>query len=217
MSRREWEDFVYGACHVDGTGDPVAQWRQVHAEQQRLVDWLKGHERVEVRGPNADLRLSIKDRAFINADGQKNLPDGEIFTSPIEDSAEGWVRFTYPVVVAGREIEGVELHFEAGKAVRATATKGEDYLLSSLDTDEGARYLGEFAIGTNFGIQQFTKQILFDEKIGGSIHMALGRGFAEVGGRNVSALHWDMICDMRDGGEVWVDGELFYQNGAFKV
>jgi aminopeptidase len=145
------------------------------------------------------------------------MPDGEIFTSPVEDSVNGWVRFTYPVVVSGREIEGIELRFEAGQVVQATAAKGQDYLLSALDTDAGARRLGEFAIGTNFGIQEFTKQILFDEKIGGSIHLALGRGFPEAGGRNESGLHWDMICDMRAGGEIWVDGELFYQNGQFKI
>jgi aminopeptidase len=167
--------------------------------------------------PNAELTLSVKDRTFINADGSRNMPDGEIFTSPVEDSVNGWVRFTYPVVVAGREIEGIELRFEAGQVVQATAAKGQDYLLSALDTDAGARRLGEFAIGTNFGIQEFTKQILFDEKIGGSIHLALGRGFPEAGGRNESGLHWDMICDMRAGGEIWVDGELFYQNGQFKI
>jgi aminopeptidase len=217
MSLREYEDFVYGACHVDGEDDPVAYWQGVRAEQQRLIEWLKPRDKVVMRGPNADLTLSVKGRTFLNADGARNMPDGEIYTSPVEDSVNGWVRFTYPAVNAGREVEGVEIKFENGQAVAATAKKNQDYLLATLDMDAGARYLGEFAFGTNFGIQRFTRSILFDEKIGGSIHMAFGAGYPDTGSRNHSALHWDMICDMRDGGEVWVDGELFYQNGRFKV
>jgi aminopeptidase len=218
MSLRDYEDFVYGACHVDDPAkDPIAHWRQVHDEQERLVNWLKPHDQVVVRGPNADLSLSIKGRTFINADGVHNMPDGEIFTGPVEESVNGWVNFTYPVVGYGREVDGVRLEFEQGKVVAASAKKNEDFLLSTLDTDPGARYLGEFAIGTNFGISRFTRSILFDEKIGGSIHMALGAGYPETGSRNKSGLHWDMICDMRDGGEIWVDGELFYHNGEFKV
>lgn len=217
MSLRDYEDFVYGACHVDQAAvDPVAYWQGVSAEQQRLVDWMKPHDRVEVRGPNVDLTLSVKGRTFINADGQRNMPDGEIFTGPIEDSANGHVRFTYPVVAYGREIEGIELKFEQGRVVQASATKNEAFLLSSLDSDAGARYVGEFAIGTNFGIKRFTKSILFDEKLGGSFHMALGAGYPDTGSQNHSGLHWDMICDMREG-EIRVDGELFYQAGAFKV
>ncbi len=217
MSLREYEDFVYSACHVQGEDDPVAYWLGVSAEQQRLIDWLKPRDRVVVRGPNADLALSIKGRTFLNADGARNMPDGEVFTGPVEDSVNGWVRFTYPAVNAGREVDGVEIKFENGKAVTATAKKNQAYLLATLDMDAGARYLGEFAFGTNFGIQRFTRSILFDEKIGGSIHMAFGAGYPDTGSQNQSALHWDMICDMRDGGEVWVDGELFYQNGQFKV
>jgi aminopeptidase len=217
MSLRDYEDFVYGASHVDdATADPVAYWQEFSAQQQRLVDWMRGHNQVVVRGPNVDLTLSVKGRPFINADGQRNMPDGEIFTSPVEDSANGWVRFTYPVVAYGREIDGIELHLEQGRVVRASAKKNEDFLLTALDTDAGARYLGEFAIGTNFGIQRFTKSILFDEKLGGSFHMALGAGFPDTGGTNHSSLHWDMICDMRQG-EILVDGELFYQGGKFKV
>ena len=217
MSLREYEDFVYGACHVNGEDDPIAYWQGVRAEQDRLVQWLKPRDRVEVRGPNAELTLSIKGRTFINADGRNNMPDGEIFTGPVEDSVNGWVRFTYPAVAFGREVDGVEIKFENGKAVQATAKKNEAFMLSTLNTDSGARYLGEFAFGTNFGIQRFTKSILFDEKIGGSIHMAFGAGYIKTGSKNTSGLHWDMISDMRDGGEVWVDGELFYQNGEFKV
>lgn len=216
MSLSEYEDFVYGAAmvHLD---DPVAYWRQKSAEQQRLVDWLKGRDRVEVRGENVDLTLSIRDRLFINADGKKNFPDGEIFTGPVEDSVNGWVRFTYPAIYNSREVEGVELWFENGRVVKATAHKGEDFLNSVLDTDAGARYVGEFAIGTNEGIQKFTRNILFDEKIGGTIHMALGASYPDTGGKNESAIHWDMICDMRSGGEIRVDGDLFYKDGKFTV
>ena len=144
------------------------------------------------------------------------MPDGEIFTGPVEDSDNGWVRLTYPVVDFGREIDGVELKFEQGRVVQASASKNEEFLLSALDTDAGSRFVGEFAIGTNFGIKRFTKSILFDEKLGGSFHMALGAGYPDTGSQNQSSLHWDMICDMREG-EIRVDGELFYQGGEFKV
>ena len=216
MSLSDFADFVYGACYVD-KDDPVAEWNRIHDEQQKLVNWLAGKKRITVKGPNADLTLSIEGRGFINSDGHKNMPSGEIFTSPVEDSANGWVRFTYPAVTGGREVEGIELRFENGKVVEASAQKNEGFLLSMLDADTGARYLGEFAIGTNHGIQQFTRSILFDEKIGGTMHMAVGRGFPEIGGKNESAIHWDMICDMRDGGKIWVDDELFYDSGEFKV
>ena len=217
MSLREYEDFVYGASHVDDPAvDPGAYWRGISADQQRLADWMRPHDQVVIRGPNVDLTLSVKGRRFINADGQRNMPDGEIFTGPVEDSVNGWVRFTYPVVAFGREIEGIELKLEHGRVVQASATKNEEFLLSALDTDAGARYVGEFAIGTNFGIKRFTKSILFDEKLGGSFHMALGAGYPDTGSHNTSSLHWDMICDMRQG-EILVDGELFYQAGAFKV
>jgi aminopeptidase len=181
------------------------------------VDWLKGKDEVRVQGPNVDLNLSIAGRTFINSDGKRNMPSGEIFTGPVEDSANGWVHYTYPVIVAGREISGIKLTFKNGKVVQATAEKNEDFLLSALDSDEGARYLGEFAVGTNYGIDRFTKNILYDEKIGGTFHMALGAGYPETGSKNKSAIHWDMICDMRDGGQILVDDELFYENGHFKV
>jgi aminopeptidase len=217
MSLREYEDFVYGACHVDGTDDPVAYWQGVRTEQDRLVKWLAGKDEIIVRGPNADLRLSVRGRTFINCCGDKNMPDGEVFTGPVESSVQGWVRFTYPCVAYGREVDGVEIHFEDGRVARATATKNEDFLRTTLATDPGAGYLGEFAIATNFGIQRFTKNILFDEKIGGTIHMAFGNGYPETGSQNRSSLHWDMICDMRDGSEILVDGEVIYRNGQFLI
>jgi aminopeptidase len=216
MSLRDFADFVYGACFCD-QDDPVAKWQQVHAEQARIIDWLRGHDQVRVVGPNADLTLSIKDRVFANSDGHHNMPSGEVFTGPVEDSANGWVRFTFPAITEGREVDGIALVFEDGRVVKASAKKNEAFLHQMLDTDEGARYLGEFAIGTNFGIQQFTKNILFDEKIGGTFHMAVGAGYPETGSLNRSAIHWDMICDMREGGEIWVDGELFYEKGAFVI
>lgn len=216
MSLSEYEDFVYGACMVH-LKDPAAHWRKVSQEQERLVNWLAGKDKVHVKGENIDLALSVKGRKFINADGKKNFPDGEIFTGPVEDSVNGWARFTYPAIYNGREVDGVELTFKNGKVVKATATKGEDFLNAILNTDAGARYLGEFAIGTNVGVKQFTRNILFDEKMGGTMHMAVGAGYPDTGAKNESAVHWDMICDMRSGAEIHVDGELFYRNGKFKV
>ena len=216
MSLREFEDFVYAACFVD-KDDPVTEWRKVSAMQQKLVDWLVGKKDVKVEGPNVAMTLSIEGRTFINSDAQKNMPSGEIFTGPVEESVNGWVRFTYPAIYSGREVEGIELRFEDGKVVDASAKKNEAFLLSVLDTDPGARYLGEWAVGTNNGIDRFTKSILFDEKIGGTIHMAVGNGYPETGSKNKSSVHWDMICDMRDGGKIWVDDTLFYDSGRFTI
>ncbi len=216
MSLEEFENFVYKACRLD-SDDPVADWQAVQARHAILCDYLAGKDKVRVTGPNADLTLSIKDRTFINGDGRHNMPCGEIFTGPVEQSVNGWIRYTYPAIVQGREVEGIELTFEEGKVVKATAKKNEAFLHQVLDTDPGARYLGEFAIGTNNHIQQFTKSILFDEKIGGTIHLAVGRSYPESGGKNMSAVHWDMICDMRDGGQIFVDDELFYESGEFTV
>ena len=145
------------------------------------------------------------------------MPSGEIFTSPVEDSAEGWIRFSYPAIQGGREVTGVELTFEAGQVVKAGAEKNDAFLQEMLAVDEGAKRLGEFAIGTNVGIDRFIGNILFDEKLGGTIHLALGNGFPEIGGVNTSVIHWDMLCDMRDGGKIFVDGELFYDSGEFKI
>ena len=216
MSLEEFRDFVYRSTLCDQE-DPVSEWVRIHDEQQVLVDWLKGKKRLKVIGNNVDLTLSIEGRTFINSDGHRNMPSGEIFTGPVEDSVEGWVRFTYPAIYMGKEVEGIELRFEHGHVVEASAKKNEALLLSMLDTDEGSRQLGEFAIGTNKGIDRFTKEILFDEKIGGTIHLALGGGYLETGSQNVSSIHWDLICDMRDGGQIFVDEELFYDSGEFKI
>jgi len=216
MSLREYADFVYGATFAD-QDDPITKWLEVHDEQQKVIDWLEGKKIVTIKSPNADLTLSIEDRTFINSDGKRNMPSGEIFTGPVEDSANGWVEFTYPAIRGGREVEGVRLEFKDGKVVTASAEKNEAYLLSQLDSDAGARYLGEFAIGTNYGIQKFTKSILYDEKIGGSFHLAVGAGYPETGSTNKSSIHWDFICDIQQDSEIRVDGELLYQDGKFKI
>ena len=216
MSLREFEDFVYGAALVHEP-DPIAAWRSVSKEQQRLADWLQGKDQVRLVGPGTDLTFSVKGRVWVNSDGHENFPDGEIATGPVEDSVNGHVSFTYPACTRGREVDGVRLWFEQGQVVKATAAKNEDFLRAMLDTDEGARYLGEFAFGTNKGVQQFTKNILFDEKIGGTVHMAVGAGYPQTGSKNRSGIHWDMICDLRQGGEVWVDGVLFAEDGEFTI
>lgn len=216
MSLEEYEDFVYGACFCDKE-DPAAEWRKLSEMQQTKVDWLKGKKEVICKGPNVDLTLSIEDRIFINSDGKRNMPSGEIFTGPVEDSVNGWVRFSYPSIVGGRAVSGIELKFVDGKVTEASAEQNEELLFAQLDTDAGSRYLGEFAIGTNFGINKFTGSILYDEKIGGTIHMAIGKGYPETGSKNDSAVHWDMICDMREDSTIHVDGDLFYENGAFVV
>jgi aminopeptidase len=217
MSLSEYEDFVYDACLPD-MDDPIGYWRSVEARQAKAIEWLKGKKQVHITAPGTDLSLSIEGRPFINSACKANVPDGEIFTSPVENSANGTVNFTYPTLYEGFEVRNVRLEFKDGKAVKATADKNEDYLNQRLDTDAGSRYLGEFAIGTNERINRFTGQILFDEKIGGSFHLALGQGFPESKSENRdSAIHWDMICDLRNDGEISVDGELFYKNGKFTI
>jgi aminopeptidase len=216
MGLDEYADFVYGACLPD-LDDPVGYWKGVEAKQQKIVEWLNPKNAIRVEAPDVDLKMSIEGRTFVNCCGERNMPDGEVFTGPVEDSVEGHVRFSYPTTYQGRKLEGVHLWFEKGKVVKATADKGEDFLLKTIDTDEGARFVGEFAIGTNKGITKATGNTLFDEKINGSFHMALGRGMPETGSRNESGIHWDMVCDLSQGGKIWADDELFYENGEFKI
>ena len=217
MSLTEFEDYVFGACHVEGEDDPVAYWQAVEKRQGHWAEAFAGHDQVEIRGPDCDLRLSIRDRTFISSCGTHNMPDGEIFTGPVEASVEGWARFAFPLVYKGREVEGVELTFQAGRVQTWKASKNQDFLESMLATDDGARYLGEFGIGTNAALQQLTRSILLDEKIGGTIHLALGAGYPDTGSHNRSAIHWDMLVEMRRDSEIRVDGELVYQNGAFRI
>jgi len=216
MSLREFEDFVYEACLVHES-DPIKAWKKVSKEQQRVTDWLNKARRIHVVGPDTDLRLEVTDRKWINCDGLENFPDGEIFTGPIEKSVNGHIRYTYPACLHGREVEDVRLQFKDGKVIEATAAKNEEFLLKMLESDEGAKYVGEFAFGTNSGIQRFTKNTLFDEKIGGTIHLALGLGYPESGSKNKSAIHWDMVCDLRKGGEVRVDETLFLKDGKILI
>ncbi len=214
MSLSEFEAFVFHATFADQK-NPIAAWRALSRKQAVLISRLRGARTIRLVGPDTDLTLSVKGRRFINSDGHHNMPSGEIFTGPVESSAEGHIAFDYPVCEAGREIDGIRLVFRKGRVVEASATKNEKFLLTMLDMDRGARYLGELGIGTNYGIQKFIKNILFDEKIGGSIHLALGQSYAETGGRNQSGLHWDMIKDLRNGGAMYVDGRVFQKNGKF--
>ncbi|MBN1200388.1 MAG: aminopeptidase [Anaerolineae bacterium] len=216
MGLLAYTGFVYKACGLDHD-DPVAYWANMREQQLRLTAWLNGKNHVEVRGPGIDLSYDFTGRPWCSSHGELNLPDGEVYSSPIEDSVNGQVAFNFPARYQGREVSGVRLVFKDGRVVEASAERGEDYLFSQLDLDEGARRLGEFSIGTNRGIQQYTGETLFDEKIGGTIHMALGNSYTETGGQNKSAIHWDMIHDLRSGGQILIDGEPFFRNGKFVV
>jgi aminopeptidase len=211
MGLEDYQEFVFGAGMLNDA-DPVAFWQAEGERQRAMCAWLKGHDKVSLKGENIDLTLSIRDRMFVEADGKYNFPDGEIFTGPVEDSASGWVRFGYPAIYGGQEVSDIELWFEDGKVVKEKAGKNQELLTKMLDMDAGSRFLGEWGIGTNYGIQRFTKHILFDEKIGGTIHLALGAGYPETGSKNESGLHWDMLCDMAQS-EIRVDDELFYKDG----
>jgi aminopeptidase len=215
MSLARYEDFVYGACHVDGGDDPIAHWESVSAELAARARQLDGVRDLRIVGPDTDLRLSVEGRPWIASDGKYNMPDGEVFTSPVETATEGEIHFAFPSIFQGREVENVRLRFEGGRVVHAEASAGEDYLRVLIATDEGAGVLGEVAFGLNYEIDRFTRDILFDEKIGGTMHLALGGGFDEAGTQNTSDLHWDLICDLREDGEVYADGELVWRAGSF--
>lgn len=216
MSLSDYEDFVYGAGHINSP-DPVKHWKKVYKEQQRLCRILDRVDRIHVRAEGTDLKLRVKGRKWINCAGTENFPDGEIFTGPIENTAEGHIRYSFPAVYMGREVEGVHLEFKNGKVVKETASKNQKFLTAMLNLDKGARFLGEFAIGTNYEIKRFSKNILFDEKIGGTCHLAVGASIPESGGKNKSGLHWDMICDLKKGGEITADGKTIYRNGKFTI
>jgi aminopeptidase len=215
MSMEEYENFVYAACHVRPHEDPVAHWRRVSTELNARARELERFRELRIVGEDTDLSLVVDGRQWLAADGRLNMPDGEIFTSPVESETEGEIRFTFPAIFGGRAVEDVRLRFESGRVVAAEAASGDDYLHSLLDMDEGARVLGEAAFGLNYEIDRFTRDVLFDEKIGGTLHFALGSSFKRLGGRNESGLHWDLICDLRDDGEVYADGELVWKAGRF--
>jgi aminopeptidase len=216
MSLKEYTDFLLAACHADeNTANPVAHWEFIQLQQSRMIEAIEGHDEIKLLGPNVDLTLSVKGRKFNNSHGKHNLPDGEIYTGPVEESIKGWVKFTYPAIYQGQAVEGVELTFEKGRVVSSKAKVGEPLLRAMVNSDEGSHYLGEFAIGTNYEIDRFTRNILFDEKLGGTFHIALGAGYPETGSRNTSTIHWDMICDMRKDSEMRVDGVVIYRDGKF--
>ncbi|MDT8718745.1 aminopeptidase [Clostridium sp. 19966] len=215
MSLEEYEDFVYGAGLVE-SDDPAEEWRKISEKQERWVKYLDTKKEIHFIAEGTDITAKVQGRKWINCDGKLNFPDGEIFTSPIEDSLNGYITFTYPSIYMGQEVEGIKLEVKGGKVVKWEAEKGYELLDALIKTDEGASYFGEVAIGTNYGIKRFTKNILFDEKIGGSIHMAIGNSLDQAGGKNKSAIHWDMICDMKTNGKIYADEELFYENGYFK-
>ncbi len=216
MSLADYEDFYFGACLADDP-DPLTAWKRASAECERLAEWIEGHEEVRVTAPGTDITLGIAGRKFIPCVGDRNMPDGEFFTGPIEDSVQGEVSFHLPAVIGGREVSGVRLRFESGKVVDASAERGEEFLIQLLDTDEGARRLGELGIGTNYAIDRGTLEVLLDEKMGGTVHMAVGRSYPESGGVNESAVHTDLVCDLRRGGKIEVDGIVMQEDGKFVV
>jgi aminopeptidase len=215
MSLADYEQFVFAACHVLEGEDPVAFWQSTSAALDTRARELSRVRELRIVGPDTDLRVVVDGRSWRGADGKLNMPDGEVYTSPVEDGTNGEVRFTFPAIFSGRQVEDVRLRFEGGRVVAHEAARGADYLGAMLDMDDGSRTLGEVAFGLNYEIDRFTGDILFDEKIGGTMHLALGSAFKDLGGRNESGLHWDMICDLRSGGEVYGDGELIWKDGSF--
>ncbi|MEO1236505.1 MAG: aminopeptidase [Planctomycetota bacterium] len=224
MSLAQYEDFVFSAGHLD-TPDPVAVWKQISERQQKVVDYLTGKKHLHFESAGGtDLHVDVEGMTWINCDGHENFPDGEVFTgpnlaagpdSPAPGGVQGVVRYSFPAVHRGREVHDIELTFESGRVVDAKASKNLDFLLAMLDQDEGARNMGEIAIGTNYAITEYTKNTLFDEKIGGTFHAAVGAGYPETGNANESGLHWDMVCDLREGGTITVDGEVLSRDGKF--
>lgn len=214
MSLAEYERFVYGAGRLDAD-DPVAEWRSFGDEIRRLAAWLEEKREIRVVADGTDLTVGVEGRSWIPCEGRENFPDGETFTGPVETSLEGEIHFSYPASFQGRMVEDIRLRFSGGEVVEATAARGQDFLEGMLAMDDGARRAGEFAFGLNEAITEFTKNTLFDEKIGGTVHLALGKAYPESGGLNQSALHWDLVCDLRAGSEVYADGELVYRDGRF--
>lgn len=212
MSLTEYEDFFFNAGLLF-EDDPVEAWRRVEHEQQRIINMLKKHSHVRIVAEDTDLEYSIAGRSWVNGAGKGNFPDGEVYTGPIEDSVNGIIRFPNAFLYEGHEIRDVRLTFQHGQVVDATAAVGQDTLDAMVNFDAGARYVGEVAFGLNYGVQRFTGNMLFDEKIGGTMHLALGWSYPETGGKNESALHQDLVCDLRTGGDVYLDGESVYKEG----
>lgn len=209
MSLEEFEDFVFNATLVD--------WSKEGKKMQKLANLLNKSDKVRIIGKDTDISMRIKGRNAVVADGDFNMPDGEVFTAPIDNSANGYIKYDFPAIYGGREVDGIKLVFKNGKVIKATAEKNEKFLKQILSTDKGAKYLGELGIGYNYNIKKFVKQILFDEKIGGTVHLALGRAYPECKGKNKSAIHWDMIKDLRKGGKLIIDGKVIQKNGKFLI
>jgi aminopeptidase len=216
MSLIDYENFVFSAAHVDAR-NPIKFWRTIHKEQEHIRKFLSSKKNLHVFAKETDLRVSVNGRTWINCAGKENFPDGEVFTGPVENSTEGQISYSFPGSHGGREVNDIQLSFKNGIVVKAVASKGEKFLNSMLEMDAGARRLGEFAFGTNYGVKKYTKNTLFDEKIGGTIHLAIGAGYPETGSKNKSGLHWDMVCDLRKNGEVYADKELIFKNGRFLI
>ena len=214
MPLEEFTDFVYSAVFADKK-NPIAEWKKISAQQEKLVKRLNKAKHFRVKGKETDLEMSLEGMKAINCDGHYNMPDGEVFTAPVLNSVNGHILYDLPSVQNGKEVNNIRLKFKDGKVVDAKSEKGEDVLLKLLDTDEGSKYVGELGIGTNSGIKVPIKQILFDEKIGGTIHLALGRAYPETDNTNQSALHWDMIKDLREEGELYLDNKLIQKNGVW--
>lgn len=214
MSLTEWEDFVFGACLLNKR-DPVGEWKKLREKQRRVVRRLSKVKTLRFVGGGTDLNMSTRGRKWINCYGSLNMPDGEVFTSPVENSLQGTIAFSFPSRRQGREIRDIHLTFRDGKVTGASASSNEEFLRAALKTDRGARYCGEIAFGTNWEIKKFVHNTLFDEKIGGTVHLALGNAYGEAGGKNTSAIHWDIVTDMKTEGEVYGDGKLIYRKGRF--
>jgi aminopeptidase len=214
MALADYAEFLFRAGKLHAP-DPVAAWRALEQLHARLIAFLSTRETLRIVAPGTDLTCGVAGRTWISCAGEKNFPDGEIFSAPEEDRTHGTIHFSYPGLFAGREVQDVWLRFERGVVVEARAGKGEDVLHAALAVDDGAKVLGEIAFGTNEDITRFSRNTLFDEKIGGTLHVALGASYPESGGRNESALHWNLVCDLRNGGQVYADGELVYQDGRF--
>jgi aminopeptidase len=216
MSLADYEAYVTSSMFLDRP-DPVGAWQELGRRQAGLIAFMAGVETIRIEADGTDLTLSVAGRTWINSDGRRNMPSGEIFTGPIETSATGRLRCGFPVCRGGRELVGIALEFAEGRVVSARAEEGEEYLLSMLDLDAGSRRLGELGLGLNPGIDRFTGSILYDEKIGGTVHLALGQSYPETGGTNESTLHWDLIVDTRTGGRITADGRVVMENGTWLV
>ena len=214
MSLADYTEFVFEACHLNDA-DPIKTWKAISKSQQALTRRLNRAKEIRVVAADTDLTFSCAGRRWINCDGRLNFPDGEIFTGPVEKSVEGRVRFSFPTMRNGREVTDVFLEFSKGKVARAEASKGQDLLDAMIAMDAGSCYIGEAAVGTNYNITRYTRNTLFDEKIGGTVHLALGASYPETGSKNKSGLHWDMVCDLRKKGEIYADGKLIQKNGRF--